>query len=466
MNQVAAPSARSAVLLGVVLIAINIALVVGAPERVSTFRLAMGSALLWVSAFPSWRYLHSRAREVPFLPAFGVFYFFCYGLPAFGLLRMHSTRIEEPAAEIAIGLALIGLVLLFAAFYVFRPSLLPQLRLDLELRRSPMLLLVVAAVAVVVRVYLAGVELPSGLRQLSVFVTFVPTALLGGLLLLRLRGQLSNWIAIPAALLLAVVLLLDFGTSSMAEPAMTAATLMFVFVAERRRVPVPAIAIVFTLLIAGLGIKQDFRVKMARSKNPIGTVERIGLITEMMSSVFTETRSVEKATDVARSRVDHLSAFAWVIKKTGTTVPYWEGATYADFVWSFVPRFIYPDKPTKELGQAYGHRYGFLFRNDRETSINLEQTVEMYANFGVAGVLIGMFLMGLLYRAAYQCLNHPLAGDGGLLIAAGTFRVMLNIESDFSVVYGAILQSGLLLYVLLYLLYRVRTHATASEANA
>jgi hypothetical protein len=59
-----------------------------------------------------------------------------------------------------------------------------------------------------------------------------------------------------------------------------------------------------------------------------------------------------------------------------------------------------------------------------------------------------------------------MAGDGGLLIAAGTFRVMLNIESDFSVVYGALLQSGALLYGLLYLCCRraaASTDALPSE---
>jgi hypothetical protein len=452
----AASPARASVLLGLLLAVVNAALVIRARELVDPGRIFLASILLWVSAYPSWNYLLSRKHEAPFLPAFGAFYFFCYGLPAFGVLRVNLIRIQDEPAERAVTLALAGSVLLFFGFYSVRLSALPQLRLDLDLRRNAWLLFVVAVLSVAVRVSLGEKLLPAGVAQLGVFVNFLPTALLGGLLLLRLRGQLSNWIALPAALLLAVVLALDFGSASMAQPAMTSATLMFVYVAERRRVPASAIAIMGLLLIAGLGTKHEFRDQLMHSTHEIGSVERMNMIAGLMGNVFVGERQLDRATDVAKSRADHLSAFAWVISKTGETVPYWDGETYADFLWSFIPRFIYPDKPRKTLGQAYGHRYRFISANNVGTSINLEQTVEMYANFGVIGVLLGMFFMGVLYRALYRLLNHPQAGDGGLLIAAGTFRVVLNIESDFSLIFGGLLQSGALLYGMLYLLSRRR----------
>jgi hypothetical protein len=240
----------------------------------------------------------------------------------------------------------------------------------------------------------------------------------------------------------------------MAEPAMTSATLGFVYIAERKRLPVIAALVMGMLLIAGLGTKQEFRQNMSRQNYALTPTDRVEMFAKIMARVFTGERraSFQKAGETAQERTDHLSAFAWVVVKTGPEVPYWDGETYAGFFWSFIPRFLYPDKPKKELGQAYGHRYGFLGPSDHHTSINLEQTVEMYANFGIWGVLLGMLLMGCLYGVLMRFLNQPGLGDGTLLIAAGTFRTLLNIESDFSLIFGGIIQSGILLYVLLYAL--------------
>ena len=80
----------------------------------------------------------------------------------------------------------------------------------------------------------------------------------------------------------------------------------------------------------------------------------------------------------------------------------------------------------------------------------------MYANFGPWGVLVGMTLLGLVYRLLHACLNHAQAGDGGLLVAGVTFRTLLNIESDFTLVFGGVLQGGILFAGILWLIARRR----------
>ncbi len=90
----------------------------------------------------------------------------------------------------------------------------------------------------------------------------------------------------------------------------------------------------------------------------------------------------------------------------------------------------------------------------------------MYANFGTYGVICGMFMIGLIYRFLYGVLNHGKGGDGTVLIAASTFRVLLNIESDFSLIFGGILQNAVLLYVVLYLLAARRRGDSLPEAGA
>jgi hypothetical protein len=91
---------------------------------------------------------------------------------------------------------------------------------------------------------------------------------------------------------------------------------------------------------------------------------------------------------------------------------------------------------------------------DYETSYNFQQLVELYANFGSIGALLGMLFIGLLYRVLYAAFNHREAGDGGRLVAALIFVGLLNIESNFSLVFGAVIQSTLVYVVLLMIIVR------------
>ncbi len=100
------------------------------------------------------------------------------------------------------------------------------------------------------------------------------------------------------------------------------------------------------------------------------------------------------------------------------------------------------------MGQEFGHRYEILSTDDFGTSINLPLLVEFYANFGLSGVVLGMFLLGLLYRFMDHKLNGRSAGIGALLIAATIYSHLINIESDFSLTFGAITYTVLAMYLI------------------
>ncbi len=428
-------------------------------------RYLLGTLLLWVSAYPAWRYFADRERRIPFLPAMSAIYFFSYGMPAFHAnLRVRGFRPSGELVEMTLLLALAGLVLLLIAFYRFQlVKSLPRLRLGLELRNHAWRILVVAYLCALVRV--PGLRIPLAVAELTNFISFLPVVLLCGLFLLFLRGELGRPLVLLGGLLLLAMLLLDFVTGSVSNPAFTLSNLLFVYVAERGKLPIAVLAIAAVLLIPALGTKQEYRKEITR-QTELSTLDKMGLFGDLIGGVFTgaNNKGFSEANEVAENRVDHLSSFAYVIACTPSVVPYWEGATYEDFFWSFVPRILVPSKPKKTLGQDYGHRYMFLDKRDYQTSINLEQTVEMFANFGVWGVLVGMFVMGLLYRMLYEILASPL-GDGGTLVAASIFRVLLNIESDFSLVFGSIVQQSILLMVVLYLLAGAHTGRANTTIN-
>ena len=79
----------------------------------------------------------------------------------------------------------------------------------------------------------------------------------------------------------------------------------------------------------------------------------------------------------------------------------------------------------------------------------LPQLVELFVNFGWTGVLLGMAAIGALYRVLYARLNQPGVGEGTTLLAAVVFAELVNIESDFSLVFGGLLQTAVVLYFVL-----------------
>jgi len=85
-----------------------------------------------------------------------------------------------------------------------------------------------------------------------------------------------------------------------------------------------------------------------------------------------------------------------IVTTTGVTVAWIDGYTYRHAIEIAVPRFINPDKPDWNTGNIVGHHYGFIPTTDYLSGIAATQISEMYMNFGVLGVVIGMGLWGVM----------------------------------------------------------------------
>jgi len=107
--------------------------------------------------------------------------------------------------------------------------------------------------------------------------------------------------------------------------------------------------------------------------------------------------------------------FAEIIERTPAQIPFWGGGTLYPLLFKPIPRLLYPDKPRESSGQTFGHLYGFLSPDDETTSYNLPQLVEFYGNFGILGVLAGMFFLGVLYRVIQYIFVHPSMGLGAIV---------------------------------------------------
>ncbi len=140
-------------------------------------------------------------------------------------------------------------------------------------------------------------------------------------------------------------------------------------------------------------------------------------------------RRFQSLLDAAAIRLDMLLPVSWVVHQTPDTVPYLRGDTYYPALFKFVPRLIWEGKP-KELS-GLEQRYGFLPEDNEINGFKVTQLGEMYMNFGALGILLGMLLLGVLYRVLYQLFFHDRASVVTMAAGAHIMTILIvNMESS------------------------------------
>jgi hypothetical protein len=211
------------------------------------------------------------------------------------------------------------------------------------------------------------------------------------------------------------------------------------------------VAAVVALLVAISlrGVVRDFRMTAWLGTQQFTQVEKMQLMVKLVTDRIAAdgiTGTLSWGGSQTAQRSANMDMFADVIRRTPAEVPYWKGQTYYSLIGAAVPRFLWPDKPTKGLGQAFGHRYRYIDPTNLSTAINLPILIEFYVNFGATAVFVGMLIVGALYGILDGILNRP--GQSLLLSMIGLTLLLplLLIESDFSLVFGGLPLSGLALW--------------------
>jgi hypothetical protein len=106
----------------------------------------------------------------------------------------------------------------------------------------------------------------------------------------------------------------------------------------------------------------------------------------------------------------------------------------------FIPRFIYPNKPTG-VNFEFPHRYGLTPRNNYIILIADPIPEELYANFGLWGIVFGSLLFGVIYRSVHASFVHPAMGLGALVSAIYILSQFFRVEWEQAMVLGGVLYS-------------------------
>ena len=432
------------------------------PRQITQYLLA--STMLWLCALPLLAFLLKPGFNLPFLPVVSALHFVVYGLPVFlsGRFEIRHVGVRDGAITHALLLACAGWASMLIAFYgvplggrrLAKSIASRGLSTHFSVVGMQNRLLVATFAFLALRLGLLYFTPPEGLIQLFRLLGDLPLITTAGILLMYLRRQCGAIHFVPAVFAVVVMALVDLGSGLIYTAARDLVIFFFIYVAERRRTPWLALVLGVALIAPFMATKADFRRLTWGRNNQLAPLDKVELFIKLTSDAYVSGRSgLSDVQESASSRFDSTSMFGYVVELTPQRVPFWNGDTYEYALWSFVPRLLVPEKPKQGLGQEFGHRYGFLDDSDDETSVNLLQSVEMYANFGDTGVVVGSLLLGFLYRVVVAFSSRSVSDDGTQLIAAHVFEGLLNIEANLTLVFGGIVYTVLCNVVMLKLLH-------------
>jgi hypothetical protein len=112
---------------------------------------------------------------------------------------------------------------------------------------------------------------------------------------------------------------------------------------------------------------------------------------------------MNRSVNAFMNRMSLVYCVAAILRDVPRAVPYRYGETLVLApIGIFVPRILWPNKPSIAIGREFGETFQLVNPVDDLTQIAPTFTGELYWNFDVVGVIVGMFLFGAAMRAFYD----------------------------------------------------------------
>lgn len=132
-----------------------------------------------------------------------------------------------------------------------------------------------------------------------------------------------------------------------------------------------------------------------------------------------------------------------IVDKTGVDVDFQHGRTLTPLLATFIPRFIWSDKPGVDTGRVVNKEFHVTEAEYSDTYISPSIPGELYWNFGWPGICVGMAIIGaaLGYLGQRYNLAKARTVTGLLVVVLTTKQVIVSLEGSFSPEYVVWLRS-------------------------
>lgn len=139
------------------------------------------------------------------------------------------------------------------------------------------------------------------------------------------------------------------------------------------------------------------------------------------------------------------------------------GASFLTFFYAFIPRILFPSKPinTELYNPNYlGRITGVIASNDFDTSIAFGASAELYLNFKIPAVLLGMFALGYIFKSFYELIVQTSEPSDLAIITLSfpLYSFLKSYTSSFSAIAGIIPSTIFSLILISLLSYLIPTY--------
>jgi hypothetical protein len=422
--------------------------------------------------YPTARYFARKESGLPTMPILCGAYALQFAVPFF----THSATVElaygdtkylsDADVSAALLMAIVGVGAMQVGYYWFRQSRIRNAApvTELYLKKSKAVhYCIIAGLFLPLLFFFKGVfpeefqpPLSSMLRLLENQV-LVAIGIVGWIVY---GSKESRWYTVWLYALVIVTALQGISSGNLESALVPIGVLFFVRWLHTRQIAMVPILATLAMVLFLSPVKADYRQKVwfggAPETADMNSTQKaifwIGQATEYWGDTLSGSRDLAEATASATGRADFIHQVAHIHSMTPSVIPYQNGATYAYFVVAFIPRMLWPDKPT--AGNAnlfYAITYGITDEEGAKTSsFGVSFLGETFINFGWVGVVLIMMLQGLIISVLEHIFGGLKSGPGGQAVFIAFFIFFLNgIGSSAEILFGNILQNLFCGYVLL-----------------
>ncbi|MBD2164355.1 hypothetical protein H6G04_08050 [Calothrix membranacea FACHB-236] len=434
------------------------------PVSVSTDKAFLALSIIWIGFFPSIQYLLDRNRPpMPLLPLMGIFYVNSFALPIFSSEKLGIGRWSQSSVSVqSLQLTVIGLLGMVMAFYASKFTLWKQVSpIKLPAYSLTKLINPIQIIVVLHIVFSYFIKLPS-VDQLSGVMGNIGYGMFYIIWSRHKNLSLQPKIIVGSCFLFDI--LLRFVGGALANVGFIGIFMSIVIFYERKRIPIVSIGILLVFFMTFNIVKGEYRQLTwfggpYANASPIEKAQLfVDIAVKYYSNPHKNSKEKESSTASAMARTAHIILFANIIADTPQRIPYWNGGSYLGFFTKFIPRALWPDKPSEGIGNEFARRYRYVDKKDYSTTVNLPLIAEMYANFGSQGVQIGMAILGALFSLFEQKLNSTKMGSLEIVIGIGILYSFTSHEWNFSLMFGNVFTVTLVIYLIFrYILRQQQT---------
>jgi hypothetical protein len=180
------------------------------------------------------------------------------------------------------------------------------------------------------------------------------------------------------------------------------------------------------------------------AKQTIELSDYIRIGSDLFQGKSNETRPLVEDYAQLFARLDLVSMSSTLIEQVDRgAISTTDGASFMIFFNSLLPRLVFPNKPisTDLYDPNYlGRKTRVISPNDFATSIAYGAVAELYLNFKMPAVILGMFSLGYLFRSFYDLIvqGEDLSDFSIILLSFPLYGFFRSYTSSFSALAGII----------------------------